>query len=131
LQYRLVREGSIQILSRLEPWNKNSPVLKADGKGSLSKGESMKQSGNHFALWKASKPGGPAWPSPWGRGRPGWHIECSAMASEVIGKTIDIHSGCVDLRFPRHDNELAQSEATGRLRAVNYSGKITTSTWGN
>ncbi|KAJ3567794.1 hypothetical protein NPX13_g6648 [Xylaria arbuscula] len=57
------------------------------------------------------KPGEPAWPSPWGRGRPGWHIECSAMASEVIGKTIDIHSGGVDLRFPHHDNELAQSEA--------------------
>ncbi|KAK4671169.1 Cysteine--tRNA ligase, cytoplasmic [Podospora pseudoanserina] len=71
----------------------------------------MKRSPNHFALWKASKPGEPAWDSPWGRGRPGWHIECSAMASEAIGKTMDIHSGGVDLRFPHHDNELAQSEA--------------------
>ena len=71
----------------------------------------MKRNENHFALWKASKPGEPAWPSPWGDGRPGWHIECSAMASEVIGKTIDVHSGGVDLRFPHHDNELAQSEA--------------------
>ncbi|KAF2727303.1 Cysteinyl-tRNA synthetase, partial [Polyplosphaeria fusca] len=97
--------------SRLEPWNKNDLALQADGEGSLSKGRSMKRSENHFALWKASKPGEPAWPSPWGRGRPGWHIECSAMASEVIGKTIDIHSGGVDLRFPHHDNELAQSEA--------------------
>ncbi|KAI0427207.1 cysteinyl-tRNA synthetase [Xylaria sp. FL1042] len=97
--------------SRLEPWNKNDRALQADGEGSLSKGKSMKRSENHFALWKASKPGEPAWPSPWGRGRPGWHIECSAMASEVIGKTIDIHSGGVDLRFPHHDNELAQSEA--------------------
>ncbi|KAK3692966.1 tRNA synthetases class I (C) catalytic domain-containing protein [Podospora appendiculata] len=97
--------------SRLEPWNKNDRTLQADGEGSLSKGKSMKRSENHFALWKASKPGEPAWPSPWGRGRPGWHIECSAMASEVIGKTIDIHSGGVDLRFPHHDNELAQSEA--------------------
>ena len=97
--------------SRLEPWNKNDRALQADGEGSLSKGRSMKRSENHFALWKASKPGEPAWPSPWGHGRPGWHIECSAMASEVIGKTIDIHSGGVDLRFPHHDNELAQSEA--------------------
>jgi cysteinyl-tRNA synthetase len=97
--------------SRLEPWNKNDRALQADGEGSLSKGQSMKRSENHFALWKASKPGEPAWPSPWGLGRPGWHIECSAMASEVIGKTIDIHSGGVDLRFPHHDNELAQSEA--------------------
>ncbi|KAK4179225.1 tRNA synthetases class I (C) catalytic domain-containing protein [Triangularia setosa] len=97
--------------SRLEPWNKNDPALLADGEGSLSKGTSMKRSQNHFALWKASKPGEPAWESPWGRGRPGWHIECSAMASEAIGKTMDIHSGGVDLRFPHHDNELAQSEA--------------------
>jgi cysteinyl-tRNA synthetase len=97
--------------ARLEPWNKNDRSLQADGEGSLSKGESMKRSENHFALWKASKPGEPAWPSPWGHGRPGWHIECSAMASEVIGKTIDIHSGGIDLRFPHHDNELAQSEA--------------------
>lgn len=97
--------------SRLEPWNKNDRALQADGEGSLSKGGSMKRSENHFALWKASKPGEPAWPSPWGHGRPGWHIECSAMASEVIGRTIDIHSGGVDLRFPHHDNELAQSEA--------------------
>jgi len=71
----------------------------------------MKRSKSHFALWKASKAGEPAWPSLWGHGRPGWNIECSAMASEVIGKTIDIHSGGVDLRFPHHDNELAQSEA--------------------
>ncbi|KAI0536636.1 cysteinyl-tRNA synthetase [Xylaria digitata] len=97
--------------SRLEPWNKNDRALQDDGEGSLSKGRSMKRNDNHFALWKASKPGEPAWPSPWGHGRPGWHIECSAMASEVIGKTIDIHSGGVDLRLPHHDNELAQSEA--------------------
>ncbi|KAL8381358.1 hypothetical protein RB595_005564 [Gaeumannomyces hyphopodioides] len=97
--------------SRLEPWNKNDRALQADGEGSLSKGKPMKRSENHFALWKASKPGEPAWPSPWGRERPGWHIECSAMASEAIGKTIDIHSGGVDLCFPHYDNELAQSEA--------------------
>ncbi|TVY65506.1 Cysteine--tRNA ligase [Lachnellula suecica] len=104
-------EKAGHIYARLEPWNKNDRALQADGEGSLFKGRSMKRSENHFALWKASKPGEPAWPSPWGRGRPGWHIECSAMASEVIGKTIDIHSGGVDLRFPHHDNEIAQSEA--------------------
>lgn len=97
--------------SRLEPWNKNDRALQADDEGSLFQGKSIKRSENHFALWKASKPGEPAWSSAWGRGRPGWHIECSTMPSEVIGKTIGIHSGGVDLRFPHHDNEFAQSEA--------------------
>lgn len=64
-----------------------------------------------FALWKAAKPGEPTWESPWGRGRPGWHIECSAMASSIAGSCLDIHTGGEDLRFPHHDNELAQSEA--------------------
>jgi len=68
-----------------------------------------------FALWKAQKPGEPAWPSPWGMGRPGWHIECSAMARKYLGDTIDIHSGGEDLTFPHHENEIAQSEAvTGK-----------------
>lgn len=93
--------------ARLEPWSKNNSALQADGEGSLSKMAPMKWSKNHFAMWKASKPGEPAWPSPWGPGRPGWHIECSAMASEAIGNTVDIHSGGVDLRFPHHDNELS------------------------
>ena len=64
-----------------------------------------------FALWKAQKPGEPAWESPWGMGRPGWHIECSAMANRFLGETIDIHSGGQDLIFPHHENEIAQSEA--------------------
>ncbi|KZS93988.1 hypothetical protein SISNIDRAFT_440373 [Sistotremastrum niveocremeum HHB9708] len=64
-----------------------------------------------FVLWKKSRPGEPSYPSPWGPGRPGWHIECSAMCSEVLGSRVDIHSGGVDLAFPHHDNELAQSEA--------------------
>jgi len=68
-----------------------------------------------FALWKASKPGEPAWESPWGPGRPGWHIECSAMAMKHLGETFDIHGGGKDLVFPHHENEIAQSEAaTGR-----------------
>uniref|UniRef100_A0AAX7SUD7 Cysteine--tRNA ligase, cytoplasmic n=1 Tax=Astatotilapia calliptera TaxID=8154 RepID=A0AAX7SUD7_ASTCA len=72
---------------------------------------SEKKSPNDFALWKASKPGEPSWGSPWGKGRPGWHIECSAMAGSILGESMDIHGGGFDLRFPHHDNELAQSEA--------------------
>jgi len=68
-----------------------------------------------FALWKSSKEGEPSWPSPWGAGRPGWHIECSAMARSLLGDTIDIHGGGLDLVFPHHENEVAQSEgATGK-----------------
>ncbi|MEH2175152.1 cysteine--tRNA ligase [Nostoc sp.] len=68
-----------------------------------------------FALWKAAKPGEPAWESPWGAGRPGWHIECSAMVRDRLGDTIDIHAGGADLIFPHHENEIAQSEAvTGK-----------------
>jgi cysteinyl-tRNA synthetase len=76
-------------------------------------GSQGKKQPSDFALWKAkSKPGEPAWPSPWGEGRPGWHIECSVMASEVLGRGMDVHSGGVDLMFPHHDNELAQSEVS-------------------
>lgn len=64
-----------------------------------------------FAIWKAQKPGEPAWNSPWGMGRPGWHIECSCMAKKLLGETIDIHAGGSDLKFPHHENEIAQSEA--------------------
>src|SRR5205814_8602155 len=64
-----------------------------------------------FALWKAAKPGEPSWPSPWGPGRPGWHIECSAMIRATLGTSVDVHGGGLDLVFPHHENELAQSEA--------------------
>src|SRR3954462_4004416 len=67
-----------------------------------------------FVLWKPSDAGTPGWDSPWGRGRPGWHIECSAMAGKYLGDTFDIHGGGLDLRFPHHENELAQSRAAGR-----------------
>jgi len=71
-----------------------------------------------FALWKSQKPGEPAWESPWGLGRPGWHIECSCMAYKLLGETIDIHAGGTDLSFPHHENEIAQSEAhTGKTFA--------------
>lgn len=70
-----------------------------------------KRNPGDFAMWKASKPGEPAWDSPWGKGRPGWHIECSAMSMKLLGKTLDIHGGGLDLQFPHHENELAQSES--------------------
>ena len=71
-----------------------------------------------FALWKAAKPGEPSWSSPWGLGRPGWHIECSAMSMNYLGPTLDIHGGGADLIFPHHENEIAQSEAaTGKTFA--------------
>ncbi|MGD8561901.1 MAG: cysteine--tRNA ligase [Desulfarculaceae bacterium] len=73
--------------------------------------DSRKQNPLDFALWKASKPGEPSWPSPWGAGRPGWHIECSAMSQKYFGPTFDIHGGGKDLLFPHHENELAQAEA--------------------
>ena len=73
-----------------------------------------------FALWKSSKPGEPAWDSPWGKGRPGWHIECSAMSTKYLGDTIDIHGGGKDLIFPHHENEIAQSEAAFGTSFVKY-----------
>jgi cysteinyl-tRNA synthetase len=73
-----------------------------------------------FALWKASKPGEPKWESPWGEGRPGWHIECSAMSSKYLGNTFDIHGGGKDLIFPHHENEIAQSECSTGKKFVNY-----------
>lgn len=73
-----------------------------------------------FALWKAAKPGEPAWQSPWGEGRPGWHIECSAMVRRYLGKTIDIHCGGQDLIFPHHENEIAQSECCNGAPFANY-----------
>lgn len=78
--------------------------------GDLSCETKDKHSLNDFALWKASKAGEPRWDSPWGQGRPGWHIECSVMASAILGDSMDIHTGGVDLKFPHHDNELAQAE---------------------
>ncbi|ERL24617.1 cysteine--tRNA ligase [Jonquetella sp. BV3C21] len=73
-----------------------------------------------FVLWKPQKPGEPAWDSPWGKGRPGWHIECSVMSTALLGDTIDIHSGGVDLTFPHHENEIAQAEAATGKPFVNF-----------
>ncbi len=80
----------------------------------------QKHSPADFALWKAKKEGEPSWDSPWGPGRPGWHIECSVMAKTLLGETIDIHSGGVDLQFPHHENEIAQSETLHDKAFANY-----------
>lgn len=79
-----------------------------------------KNSPADFALWKSKKEGEPSWKSPWGEGRPGWHIECSVMAKTLLGETIDIHSGGVDLQFPHHENEIAQSETLHDKTFANY-----------
>jgi cysteinyl-tRNA synthetase len=107
---------------KLKPGVNTTAEEMAEGEGALAGGgDTEKQHPNDFALWKASKPGEPSWESPWGPGRPGWHIECSVMASDVIGENIDIHGGGVDLMFPHHDNEMAQAEAYHQCcQWVNY-----------
>ena len=91
---------------------KSTAELLADGEGALSAGnEAEKRQPADFVLWKASKVGEPAWESPWGAGRPGWHIECSAMASDLLGEKVDLNAGGVDLKFPHHENQIAQCEA--------------------
>lgn len=100
--------------AKLEPWSKGNKELLEEGEGALSVATGRRSAAD-FALWKASKPGEPSWPSPWGPGRPGWHIECSVMASAVFGDSMDIHSGGSDLAFPHHDNEMAQSEVMSIL----------------
>jgi cysteinyl-tRNA synthetase len=123
-------------------------VAKDSGYGKLSRrtAESLqgeggdmagrKRSPGDFALWKSAKPGEPAWDSPWGKGRPGWHIECSAMSVRILGETFDIHGGGLDLIFPHHENEIAQSECAhgrpqakywlhnGLMQAASEAGKI-------
>ncbi|MEX0793914.1 MAG: cysteine--tRNA ligase, partial [Pirellulaceae bacterium] len=79
-----------------------------------------KRNPGDFALWKSAKPGEPSWDSPWGNGRPGWHIECSAMSRRLLGETFDIHGGGLDLTFPHHENELAQSECCHGKPMVHY-----------
>jgi cysteinyl-tRNA synthetase len=111
----------------------NFAVRKFEGYGKLS-GKSLDElragervdvtAGKHdpldFVLWKHAKAGEPAWPSPWGDGRPGWHIECSAMSSALLGNHFDIHGGGQDLQFPHHENEIAQSEGACQCKFVNY-----------
>jgi len=82
--------------------------------------EERKEDPLDFALWKRAKPGEPKWPSPWGEGRPGWHLECSVMSMEILGETFDIHGGGTDLIFPHHENEIAQSEAATGKQFVRF-----------
>ncbi|HTF86079.1 MAG TPA: cysteine--tRNA ligase [Cellvibrio sp.] len=97
--------------------NKNPDELLA---GARIEVDEVKEDPRDFALWKSAKPGEAAWESPWGLGRPGWHIECSAMSKDCCGVTFDIHGGGPDLPFPHHENEIAQSEAANGCKYVNY-----------
>lgn len=98
--------------AKLEPTSVGNEKLTNEGEGALSSGkQTEKRHANDFALWKKSKDGEPRWDSEFGQGRPGWHIECTAMACSIFGQHLDVHSGGIDLRFPHHDNEIAQAEA--------------------
>ncbi|MBM4001806.1 MAG: cysteine--tRNA ligase [Planctomycetes bacterium] len=96
--------------------NRTAESQQGEGGGAASR----KRSPGDFALWKGAKPGEPSWPSPWGEGRPGWHIECSAMSRRILGETFDIHGGGLDLMFPHHENEIAQSECCHGQPMVRY-----------
>ena len=109
--------------AKLVPQDKNQNLEELqEAEGVLSKDNvSEKKNKGDFALWKTSKKDEPFWDSPWGKGRPGWHIECSVMSSSVFGKKLDIHSGGCDLKFPHHDNEIAQTEAHDDTKQwINY-----------
>jgi len=99
---------------------KNLDDLQSGSRTLLVTGEEQKEDPMDFVLWKPKKEGEPSWPSPWGDGRPGWHIECSVMSQKYLGKTIDIHGGGEDLVFPHHENEIAQSEADTGVEFAHY-----------
>lgn len=116
--FAYVSEGSVYF--DLAAWAKSPEgdygVLSGQRFDEVEQGEPDnygKRDPRDFALWKAAKPGEPSWPTPWGRGRPGWHLECSAMATYYLGGTFDIHGGGLDLKFPHHENEIAQSHGAG------------------
>ena len=102
-------------ISKFKNYGKLSRLKKRRAVGRIDSDEYKKDDVQDFVLWKSAKSNEPFWSSPWGAGRPGWHIECSAMSMKYLGKTLDIHAGGVDLIFPHHENEIAQSEAaTGK-----------------
>ena len=123
-------------VSKMKDYGKLShrSVEAMQGEGGETAGR--KRSATDFALWKSAKPGEPSWQSPWGPGRPGWHIECSAMSGQILGETFDIHGGGLDLVFPHHENEIAQSESrhgrpmakywmhNGLMQASSETGKL-------
>nr|WP_239548945.1 cysteine--tRNA ligase [Streptococcus loxodontisalivarius] len=100
--------------------NKSLEDLVMGASGRTDEETARKENPVDFALWKSAKPGEVSWESPWGPGRPGWHIECSVMSTELLGDTLDIHGGGADLEFPHHTNEIAQSEAKTGHKFVNY-----------
>ena len=100
--------------------HKNLDDLQSGGRALLVSGEDEKEDSLDFVLWKPKKEGEPAWQSPWGEGRPGWHIECSVMSKKYLGEQIDIHGGGEDLIFPHHENEIAQSEAANGKEFAKY-----------
>lgn len=100
--------------------HKNLDDLQSGGRALLVSGEDEKEDSLDFVLWKPKKEGEPAWVSPWGEGRPGWHIECSEMSKKYLGEQIDIHAGGEDLVFPHHENEIAQSEACNGKEFAKY-----------
>lgn len=100
--------------------HKNLDDLQSGGRALLVSGEDEKEDSLDFVLWKPKKEGEPAWKSPWGEGRPGWHIECSEMSKKYLGEQIDIHAGGEDLIFPHHENEMAQSEAANGKEFAKY-----------
>ena len=116
-------DGSVYFkVSSFDDYGKLSRVKERELKTGAALDSDEKEDGSDFALWKAHKPddGDNAWDSPWGRGRPGWHIECSAMSKKHLGETIDLHTGGVDLLFPHHENEIAQSHCCNGQKLANH-----------
>ncbi len=116
-------DGSVYFnISKFKNYGKLSQLEKRKVKigARVSADEYKKEEARDFVLWKSAKTGEPSWPSPWGNGRPGWHIECSAMSMKYLGPILDIHAGGVDLVFPHHENEIAQSEAATGKKFVRF-----------
>ncbi len=135
--YAYPSEGDVFFeVSKVRDYGKLSGRTVEALQGAGGEAAGRKRSPADFALWKAAKPGEPSWPSPWGPGRPGWHIECSVMSSRLLGETFDIHGGGLDLVFPHHENEIAQSESrfgkpmakywmhNGLMQAADEVGKV-------
>jgi len=117
------KDGSVYFdVSKFKNYGKLSGIKLEGGKTGtrVETDKYEREEATDFALWKGWKKGEPYWQSPWGKGRPGWHIECSVMANKYLGKTIDLHAGAMDLKFPHHENEIAQSEAASGVKFINY-----------
>ena len=119
--YKADNNDVFYAVSKFESYGKLSgKSLKDLRAGSRVEVDEFKRDNNDFVLWKSAKPNEPSWDSPWGKGRPGWHIECSTMSNNLLGQTFDIHGGGQDLQFPHHENEIAQSEAVNSCQMANY-----------